>query len=79
MTTFGAVSCMITPGPASSEAPPSAPAEVVAQLSALDDHVSTVPVGRDEAGVTQHRDVLGDRARGHLESSGEISACVRCL
>ena len=57
----------------------SALAEVVAQLGALGDDVSAIPVGRDEAGVTEHREVLGDRARGHLEGPCEIGAGLRCL
>lgn len=43
---------------ASGEGPSLAPAEVVAQLGALGDDVSTGPMGRDEAGVAEHRDVL---------------------
>lgn len=52
---------------------------MVAQLGALGNHVSAIPVGCDEAGVTPHRNVLGDRTRGDLERLGEIRARVWCL
>jgi hypothetical protein len=57
----------------------SAPAELVTELGASRDHVPTLPVSRDEAGITKHRDVLRDRAGGDVEGTREVDTGVRCL